>query len=166
MASRRSSARANFRASESGAAVEKRNPLLLLPDSATNSHGGEIYPLSSELYFDVVLSKTHLSDGYRMGLPNNISSKLPLFEVPAVLTYRGKNWDIIYKGQTKIRKWFDYGGWKIFADDNCLNIGDACVFELTEYSNQKIIFTVQILRGNIPSKYHNGMRPDEPIVID
>ncbi|OIV94215.1 hypothetical protein TanjilG_10643 [Lupinus angustifolius] len=72
----------------------------------------------------------------------------------------------MYKGQNKIRKWFDCGGWKIFADDNCLNIGDACVFELMEYSNQKIIFKVQILRGNITSKYHNGIRPDEPIVID
>ncbi|KAE9607332.1 hypothetical protein Lal_00026554 [Lupinus albus] len=166
MASRRSSARVNFRASDSGAEVENPTPLLLLPDSTTNSDGGQVQSLSSELYFDVVLSKTHLSDGYRMGLPNNISSKLPLFEVPAVLNYRGKSWDIMYKGRSKIRKWFDCGGWKIFADDNCLNIGDACIFELMEYSNQKIVFKVQILRGNIPSKNHFGMRPDEPIVID
>ncbi|KAK7251954.1 hypothetical protein RIF29_35583 [Crotalaria pallida] len=167
MASRWSSPRVDFGASNSGGSVENWTPSLPLPDSTTDSHGGEVLPLlSSELYFDVVLSKTQLSDGYRMGLPDSFSSKLPSYEVPCVFNYRGKSWNIMYKGQCKGRKWFDSGGWKTFADDNCLKIGDACIFEVMDMSKEKIIFRLQILRGNIPSKFHKGQHPDEPIVID
>lgn len=54
--------------------------------------------------------------------------------------------------------------------DNKLEIGDACVFELLDYSTQVLKFRVQILRGKIPSKFlnnsKNGLSEDAPIIIN
>lgn len=54
--------------------------------------------------------------------------------------------------------------------DNKLEIGDACVFELLDYSTQVLKFRVQILRGKIPSEFldysKNGLSKDTPIIIN
>lgn len=59
--------------------------------------------------------------------------------------------------------------WKTFAIDNKLKVGDACVFELTECSNDCLKFRVQILRGDIPSKFEdntNSENEDTTIIIE
>lgn len=59
--------------------------------------------------------------------------------------------------------------WKTFAIDNSLKIGDACVLELEESSDEKFRFRAQILRGDLPSKFQNdsedGETADNPIYI-
>ena len=76
-----------------------------------------------------------------------------------------------YRGQAPGRKVFDYRGWRNFVDDNCLKEGDACIFELMENSQEKLVFQVQILRGDIPSIFlereeNIGKSAEEPILID
>ena len=53
---------------------------------------------------------------------------------------------MMYSG---IGKRFDIN-WRKFADDNSLKIGDGCVFELEECTSTKLVFRVQILKGDIP----------------
>ncbi|XP_061360379.1 B3 domain-containing protein Os04g0386900-like isoform X2 [Gastrolobium bilobum] len=155
----------------SGPTGDNRATFQPLPNPTTNLQGDEIKPLSGKPYYHVVLSKTHLSTRYVMGPSNNLFSKLPSHAVPAVLNYRGKSWDMMYNGQNTPPKRFTSDGWRNFADDNCLKVGDACIFELMENSKEKIIFEVQILRGDIPSKFLEnemifGQNAEVPIVID
>lgn len=68
-----------------------------------------------------------------------------------------------YLGGRSIRR-FD-GGWKHFAVDNKLRIGDGCVFELMDDANLR--FEVRTLSGQVPSLFAGATRSNEvPIVID
>jgi hypothetical protein len=72
---------------------------------------------------------------------------------------------MIYNGQNR-GKLFDSNGWGNFVKDNNLKLGDACVFELMEHSKDKIVFEVQILRGNSPFEFSGiGDSEEEPIVL-
>lgn len=90
--------------------------------------------------------------------------------IPVVLTYGGKNWDMLYEGRHRTVKRFD-SGWKEFANDNDLKAGDACVFELIEVSHTKLLIRTRILRGEIPSEFLDKVRSkgdsfDDPIIIE
>lgn len=102
-------------------------------------------------------------------MPNNLGIELPSDSVASILNYRGKSWDLVYNGQSK-QKFFGVTGWRKFAVDNCLKVGDACIFELMESSDNKVIFEVQILRGDIPSEFLEndmmGQSFEVPIVIN
>ncbi|XP_027348288.1 B3 domain-containing protein Os04g0386900-like [Abrus precatorius] len=140
------------------------------PNPTTNLQGDEVKPLSGKPYCLMILSKTNLSPRYAMGPSTSIKLKLPSTMVRTVLTYKGKSWDMVYNGHRKGWKLFAAKGWKKFAVDNCLKIGDACILELMESRNKKIIFNVQILRGDIPSKFLEndtmGQTAEMAIVID
>ncbi|KAK7362472.1 hypothetical protein VNO77_04586 [Canavalia gladiata] len=148
-------------------AVENGAPLPPPPNPITNLQMDEVKPLSGKPYWHMVLSKSTLSPRYQMGPSANLQLKLPSVAVPTVLTNRGKSWDMVYNGQRKHRR-FTSQGWKMFADDNCLKIGDACIFELIESSDEKVILEVQILRGDIPSEIleYEGQSAEMPIVIN
>ncbi|KAK7317933.1 hypothetical protein RJT34_02570 [Clitoria ternatea] len=164
MSSRRSIRR------ECGGMVEKENgaPLSLPVNPTTNLQRGEVKPLSGKPYCCMVLLKSNLSSRYTMGPSKDLLSQLPSKLVPTVLNYDGKSWDILYSGQSRDKK-FVSNGWKKFARDNSLKVGDACVFELMENSDEKVTFEVQILRGDIPSIFENamsiGLSPEMPIVL-
>lgn len=90
--------------------------------------------------------------------------------IPTVLTCRGKNWKMSFNG-TSARHKKIVSGWRAFVDDNNLKVGDACVFELMECCSTKLIFRIQILRGDIPSELldkvgFEGESSNAPIVID
>ena len=58
-------------------------------------------------------------------------------------------------------------GWREFALDNHLKVGDGCVYELMD--SEKLKFRVQILSGEVPprSAYEvAGRSSDNPITID
>nr|POF13408.1 b3 domain-containing protein [Quercus suber] len=86
------------------------------------------------------------------GVPAKLHSIIPSLVVPTVLTYRGKNWEMSCNGTQRTHKKFD-SGWRAFINDNNLKAGDACVFELIERSSKKLVFRVQILRGDIPPEF-------------
>lgn len=69
-----------------------------------------------------------------------------------------------YLGSRSIRR-FD-GGWRHFAVDNGLRIGDGCVFELIDDKNLR--FEVRVLSGQVPSMFasSSGRSNDVPIVVD
>ncbi|KAJ1386741.1 DNA-binding barrel domain superfamily [Sesbania bispinosa] len=148
-------------------AVENRATFPPLSIPTTNLQRGGVKPLSGKPYYHVVLSKSHVSPPYVMGPSAKLYSKLPSQVVPTVLKYGGKSWKMTYNGQSTDRKRFTCKGWGKFVEDNCLKVGDACIFELMEKSTEeKVIFQVQILRGDLPFKFHEiGESAENPIVF-
>ncbi|CAK7341729.1 unnamed protein product [Dovyalis caffra] len=112
-------------------------------------HGDEFWPLSGKPYFRAIIGKVYLRRPYQLVLPAKMHPALPSGVVPTYLTYKGKEWKMLYhKGHTSRYN----GGWKSFEIDNNLKIGNGCVFELMECSKERLKFRVQILRGDIPSE--------------
>ncbi|CAJ2650363.1 unnamed protein product [Trifolium pratense] len=147
--------------------VEVENQAPLPPPSVpmTNMQTDGIKPLSGKPYFDVIISKTHLRPRYAAGPSGNICSKLPFVAVPTIINCRGKGWNMIYNGQN-ICKQFDSKGWGNFVKGNNLKLGDACVFELMEQSKDKIVFEVQILRGDFQFEFSGiGESEEMPVVL-
>ncbi|RDX61146.1 B3 domain-containing protein, partial [Mucuna pruriens] len=147
-------------------ALENGVPLPLLPDPTTNLQWDEIKPLSGKPYSHNVLSPSNLNPRYQMRPSINLRLELPSNSVPTILIHKGKSWDMVYNGQSKLQT-FSSTGWKKFAIDSCLKVGDACIFELMESSDKKVIFEVQILRGDIPFKFLEnettiGQSPEMP----
>ncbi|KAI8545643.1 hypothetical protein RHMOL_Rhmol07G0055700 [Rhododendron molle] len=100
-------------------------------------------------------------------LPVKIVRALPSSSVPVILSYCGKNWDMVYLGGHSLKR-ID-SGWKTFAHDNDIKVGDACVFELMESSSDVFKFRVQILRGDFPPELEervNGETSNTPVVLD
>ncbi|OVA02883.1 B3 DNA binding domain [Macleaya cordata] len=127
----------------------------------------EFWALTDKPYFHCVLAKSQVKNCSNMGLPSKISQLLPEKEIPVVITCRNKKWRMKYYGDRTFKR-FD-PGWKKFANDNNLNVGDGCVFELTECSKECIKFRVQILDGNIPSEFLDrvdGETLNHPIMIE
>ncbi|XP_050280742.1 B3 domain-containing protein Os04g0386900-like [Quercus robur] len=136
----------------------------------TNLQENQHWPLSGKPYFDIVLAKSHVKPLYQMGVPAKLHSIIPSLVVPTVLTYCGKNWEMSCNGTQRTHKKFD-SGWRAFINDNNLKVGDACVFELIERSSKKLVFRVQILRGDIPPEFQGkvsseGESSNTPIVIE
>ncbi|XAR54273.1 hypothetical protein NMG60_11029331 [Bertholletia excelsa] len=128
---------------------------------------GEIFPLSGKPFFNVVLQRSNLGPYYQLVLPAKIHPVLPFATVPAVLTYRGRNWETLYHGDFPLKRF--HTSWKTFAMDNHLRVGDACVFEVMECSRININFRVQILRGDFPAELLprlSGATPHSPLVLE
>ncbi|RYR73227.1 hypothetical protein Ahy_A02g007569 isoform C [Arachis hypogaea] len=149
--------------------VEEQAPLPKPADPAAKLSSDEIAPLSGNPFFHVVLSKSHVRRSCLMGPSKDLVDILPFAEVPTVLKCGGESWDMVYRGHAPGRKFFD-GGWRKFVKANCLVEGDACVFELMANSDEKIVFEVQILRGDVPKVFFKrdriGESEQKPIVID
>ncbi|GAV65325.1 B3 domain-containing protein [Cephalotus follicularis] len=127
-------------------------------------HGDEFWSLSGKPYFHKILTTSHVKPKYHMVIPAKMNSVLHSRAVPVILTCKGKKWQMNKHG---VCYWNLQ--WKQFIDDNGLNAGDACVFELVEYSDKSILFRGQILRGDIPSKFldkANGESADNPVIVE
>ncbi|KAL1359394.1 hypothetical protein HN51_004712 [Arachis hypogaea] len=148
-----SNSKVNFIASSSGVVIENIAPLKTVSGPTTNLPGDEdIQPLSGCPFYHVIISKSHIYPAFSMPVSNELA--LPSAVVPAILKYGSKSWDIQYCGLGKsYNKFFNHRGWKKFAVDNHLEVGDACVFELKESSEEKLVFQVQILRGDLPETF-------------
>ncbi|RRT32953.1 hypothetical protein B296_00059078 [Ensete ventricosum] len=98
-----------------------------------------------------------------MLLPRRFYPFLPSACVPVTLSYGNRAWKMKYSGKGILRRLCS--GWKKFAVDTDLKVGDGCVLELMDSNN--ILFKVQILRqGVLPVKSDKGLSPDAPISID
>ncbi|XP_057497147.1 B3 domain-containing protein Os06g0112300-like isoform X3 [Actinidia eriantha] len=122
----------------------------LLDPKTTEFEDDEFWPLSGKPYFHVFVVKSHLKPLYQLVFPKKMYSLLPCSRVPVVLTYCGKKWEMVYYGDSNPKR-FDRN-WKKFAIDTDLKLGDACVFEIVEFSSSNLKFRVQILRGEFPSQ--------------
>ncbi|KAK7400709.1 hypothetical protein VNO78_11982 [Psophocarpus tetragonolobus] len=177
MSSHRSSGRVSTRkvslkngVSNGKVALKNGVPLSLPPNPTVNLQWDEVKPLSGKPYEHHLLSSSNLHPRYHLMLAINLRSELPSIAVPTILTYKGKDWTMIYSGQSK-QQILSNSGWKKFAVDNCLRVGDACIFELMECKDNKVIFEVQILRGDIPFSSELlendlGLSPHNPIVLN
>ncbi|CAL9019892.1 unnamed protein product [Prunus brigantina] len=128
--------------------------------------GDEFWPLSGKPFFDVVLTESAIKPKYQLVVRRKFSATLPSCTIPTVLAFRGKNWEMIYHGSSSCKR---LDNWKAFAIDNNLKVGDACVFEQLECSSTRLVFRVQILRGDIPSEFLDeldGDNVDAPIVLE
>ncbi|XP_020412913.1 B3 domain-containing protein Os04g0386900, partial [Prunus persica] len=128
--------------------------------------GDEFWPLSGKPFFDVVLTKTTIKPMYQLVVPGKFNATLPSCSIHTVLAFRGKNWEIIYHESSSCKR---LDNWRPFAIDNNLKVGGACVFEQLECSSTRLVFRVQILRGDIPSEFLdklNGDNVDAPIVLE
>ncbi|KAG6402779.1 hypothetical protein SASPL_134992 [Salvia splendens] len=99
-------------------------------------------------FFDVILTKSHITRPHCLRMPTHILPKLPGVTVRLVLRHGDKQWETMYVGGNN-RPRFDCGGWKTFVDDNNLAEGDACIFEVMESSTQILRLDVVILRNTM-----------------
>ncbi|PRQ56911.1 putative transcription factor B3-Domain family [Rosa chinensis] len=127
-------------------------------------HGDEFWPLSGKPFFDIILTKSHVKPIYEIEIPAKLDPILPAgASVPMVLSFADKSWDMTYN-EIKL---VDRHLWRAFVDDNSLKAGDGCIFELTRCDSTKVVFKVQILRGDIPAelvKKYPG-EAEKPIII-
>ncbi|KAK9743460.1 hypothetical protein RND81_03G240800 [Saponaria officinalis] len=107
-------------------------------------------PLSGKPLFHVTLCKSHVSATH-LPVPKKFFGLLPeKANVPVILTRGSRSWEMKYYG-THITQRRLSQGWKAFIDDNILNVGDVCLFELMSCEVSLIKFKVQVLRGDLPS---------------
>ncbi|URD87805.1 B3 DNA binding domain [Musa troglodytarum] len=140
-------------------------------------------PLSGKPFFSIIMSKSQVQRPYQLivaemcsysfqgasvyqilnAIPKKFWPHLPNTCVPLTLHFKKKIWEMRYYGDRAQRR-FD-SGWKHFANDNNLKIGDCCFFELMDDKN--FTFRVQLLRGDLPAEcLNNGLSSDRPILID
>ncbi|XVF61907.1 hypothetical protein PTKIN_Ptkin08bG0172400 [Pterospermum kingtungense] len=87
--------------------------------------------------FMVVMQPSSVSHAYTMGIPLNFARKF-LTEKNGNLTLcdsTGKTWPARYhlSSGNERPKPYMHGGWRAFAEDNNLVVGDLCVFELIRH---------------------------------
>ncbi|XP_047064410.1 B3 domain-containing protein Os04g0386900-like [Lolium rigidum] len=126
-----------------------------------------IVPLSGKPYFACVLCKSHVQAPFQMVVPRSLASFLPSKSTPATLTWQGRSWEMRFTGGRLIQR-LD-AGWKSFALDNALRLGDGCVFELEAGDGESVVFRVQVLRAEIPAGIREragGYTASSPLLLD
>ncbi|KAG1362020.1 B3 domain-containing protein [Cocos nucifera] len=145
--------------------VGSHAPQLIQTEPIIPGERDEAVPLSGSPYFTCIVSKSQTQPPFQLGVPRRFCSLLPSESVSVFLSCGRRTWEMRYCGDSPLKR-FDRG-WKNFAIDNNLKIGDGCVFELIDHKNMK--FQVRILRGEIPSPVvgsAGGQSYDRPILID
>ncbi|KAK8945707.1 B3 domain-containing protein [Platanthera guangdongensis] len=121
-------------------------------------------PLSGTPYFTSVVVKSQIQSPYQMVIPRRFNKSLPDAALQVVLTRKGKAWKMKYLGEGILKR---FGcGWKEFALDNHLKVGDGCVFELMARDDNEMKLQVQILDGQLPSGFVTRGCADKPIFLD
>lgn len=166
---------------------EEEPPLPPPPPPFEATDDWEVTPLSGDNpFFTSVMCKSQVQLPFQQIIPARFHRHLPEVRAPAVLLCRGRSWTVSYCGIGKWRRL--QGGWKDFARDNGLRLGDACVFELVvpttagteaassterggndsskEGKKMEVVFRVQVLRGGLPEEITSrGATSDDPLVI-
>ncbi|WVZ85313.1 hypothetical protein U9M48_032257 [Paspalum notatum var. saurae] len=126
-----------------------------------------VLPLLGKPYFSCVLCKSHVHQPFQVVVPRSLAPFLPATTVPAAVTRRGRRWGMRFTGGRQIQRL--EAGWRAFAVDNGLRLGDGCVFELVDGRPEGVVFRVQVLRADIPPAIREragGYTSSCPIVID
>ncbi|KAI0520291.1 hypothetical protein KFK09_007763 [Dendrobium nobile] len=145
---------------ESNNAVPNSASRTQVPNKLT--FDSKIQPLLGSPYFISIMAKSHVQLPYQLVVPTHFHKVLPLATVQGILQCRGNTWQIRYCGDSPLRRFSC--GWRKFVEDNELQVGDGCVFELVD--DKELTFRVQILDGQIPSKFFKKGSLDRPINID
>ncbi|XP_062186220.1 B3 domain-containing protein Os04g0386900-like [Phragmites australis] len=126
-----------------------------------------ILPLLGKPYFTCIIRKSHVQPPFQVVVPKSLAPFLPSSTVPATLTWSGRSWEMRFTGGRQIQRL--EAGWRSFALDNGLRLGDGCVFELVDGAAEAVTFRVQVLRDDIPAAIREkagGYTSSSPIVID
>ncbi|KAM7523659.1 hypothetical protein LguiA_013561 [Lonicera macranthoides] len=104
-------------------------------------------------FFQIVLSPTYVSNGFlvisltqpQQNIPSNFrKSYMNQRRATATLGHSNKWWVVNVKGYGS-RGFHFCGGWNKFVEENSLQVGDVCSFEMIE--KDKYVFKVSIGRG-------------------
>uniref|UniRef100_A0A0E0KPT0 TF-B3 domain-containing protein n=1 Tax=Oryza punctata TaxID=4537 RepID=A0A0E0KPT0_ORYPU len=134
-------------------------------------HG--VLPLLGKPYFTCIMCKSHVQPPFQVVVPRSFAPLLPSKTTPATLAWRGRSWGMRFTGGRLIQRL--EAGWRGFAVDNDLRLGDGCVFELVDGGgggdgeHERVEFRVQVLRAEIPARIRGragGYTSATPIVID
>ncbi|TVU14014.1 hypothetical protein EJB05_37455 [Eragrostis curvula] len=132
--------------------------------------GERIQPLLGKPYFTCIMCKSHVRPPFQVVVPRSLAPFLPSSTAPATLTsWCGRSWDMRFTGGRQIQRL--EAGWRGFALDNGLRLGDGCVFELVDGAAEggTVKFRVQVLHGDIPAAIREkagGYTSTSPIEID
>ncbi|KAK8619133.1 hypothetical protein V6N13_133100 [Hibiscus sabdariffa] len=86
--------------------------------------------------FMVAMRPSSVSNSYQMVIPLDFAREfLPMHKCNLTLrNSAGKTWSVkFYMNAGKRQQAQLYGGWREFVEDNHLNVGDVCVFELIKH---------------------------------
>ncbi|XVF61909.1 hypothetical protein PTKIN_Ptkin08bG0172600 [Pterospermum kingtungense] len=87
--------------------------------------------------FMVLMQPSFVNNKYRMGIPSNFALKYLTMQKGnlTLCDSSGKTWPAMYYAKPEIKKPKAYmtGGWRAFAEENNLVVGDICVFELIKH---------------------------------
>ncbi|KAH0456025.1 hypothetical protein IEQ34_013932 [Dendrobium chrysotoxum] len=120
-------------------------------------------PLTGNPYFTSVVVKSQIESPYQLMVPKSFHKSLPNATLQVTLVHQGKTWVVKYYGESTLKR---FGcGWKKFALENKLKIGDGCVFELID-DDKELKLGVQILDGQIPLEYIKLGSAEKPINLD
>ncbi|CAD6263975.1 unnamed protein product [Miscanthus lutarioriparius] len=126
-----------------------------------------VLPLLGKPYFTCILCKSHVNQPFQVVVPRSLAPFLPATTVPAKVTWQGRSWEMRFTGGRQIQRL--EAGWRGFALDNGLKLGDGCVFELLDGKAEGVVFRVQVLRADIPEEIREragGYTSSTPILID
>ncbi|KAF0924989.1 hypothetical protein E2562_015052 [Oryza meyeriana var. granulata] len=126
-----------------------------------------VLPLLGKPYFTCIMCKSHVQPPFQVVVPRSFAPFLPSKTAPATLAWRGRSWGMRFTGGRLIQRL--EAGWRGFAVDNDLRLGDGCVFELVDGGGELVTFRVQVLRAEIPARIRGragGYTSATPIVID
>ncbi|XP_051146656.1 B3 domain-containing protein Os06g0112300-like [Andrographis paniculata] len=145
-----------------------QNSMTKTMESVPNEDFDGIPFLSGKPFFDINITRSHTCPHYNLVFPARIYRKLPRATVPAVLRYKCKNWRVSYQGCLSYPR-LD-GGWRIFANENKLAVGDVCIFEVMASSEVSIKFKVHVLKNEVPPELRQPTvsygTPSNPIELD
>ncbi|RCV33303.1 hypothetical protein SETIT_7G073500v2 [Setaria italica] len=126
-----------------------------------------IVPLLGKPYFTCIMCKSHVHPPFQVVVPRSLAPFLPDATVPATVTWRGRSWEMRFTGGRQIQRL--EAGWRGFALDNGLRLGDGCVLELVDGNPEGVVFRAQVLRADIPAAIREragGYTSSAPILID
>ncbi|KAB1204816.1 B3 domain-containing transcription factor VRN1 [Morella rubra] len=113
-------------------------------------------------YFMVVMQPSYVRLGSSLNIPSDFSERYLNKSLDEVMlrVSDGRSWSVRYSFQmldAKMKGQFQCG-WKVFSQDNNLDVGDVCAFELIS-GVKKICFQVVIFRATAE---HSPRSPGEP----
>ncbi|RQO89751.1 hypothetical protein POPTR_004G230100v4 [Populus trichocarpa] len=125
---------------------------------------------SENPFFKVAMSPSYVHTGYKLSVPSSFARKYftkNKGNVTLCVT-DGRTWPVKYCNRTKSGVIFCHG-WKAFAKDNKLAVGDFCVFELinvTEMSLKVVFFRLKDVESLLSSDMGgaNQVEPNKSLV--
>ncbi|XP_037493206.1 B3 domain-containing protein REM6 [Jatropha curcas] len=134
--------------------VMVRKQSLTAEEKANSLQRANINFKSENPFFIIAMQPSYVHPGKKLAIPNAFSRKYFKQKrgAAALSTFEGKTWSaefyyIVHKGRTSAKL---LNGWKKFAQENHLEVGDVCAFELINQT--KITFKITIFRHDQGNK--------------